>query len=270
MVKNQKKEIVYKNRITNLLLHLLEEAGIDTRNATDFEEKFRKRLKFQKRTDWKRFRACVDLLEDTEYAIRSVCEYQLGDMSNDNDDMGEMYLRLYGILNAVYLQMNAYEEIAKLVNYPERDKISSQFETLDIYKLRGMAGAHTIDYRYDKKTQSQRPGIHKTTSFRLIQMYINKSGNRIIVLDENDLSFEFNILEILIEYVNNSTDLLIKLVKHSVKTLVFNKDHKNEILRSLKELLTNLVDYSKINCNQNYLDKENRRLTKLIQKQIRN
>jgi len=62
---NSNENTVYKDQITHFLLLLLEIAGSD-----DFEEAYRKRLKFQKQTDWKKFRASVDLLDDTEYAIK--------------------------------------------------------------------------------------------------------------------------------------------------------------------------------------------------------
>jgi hypothetical protein len=255
MAKKQKKEKVYKFQITHLLLLLLEIAGHDSKYAEDFEEAYRKRLKFQKQTDWKRFRACVDLLDDTENAIISVFQYQLGDLSNNNKDFGETNLRLYGILNAVYLQMSAFIEIAKLLNFPEIQKINNTFKNLDVYKLRGIAGAHTVDYIYDKQTILDQKGINKTTSFRIIQMHLEKTGKNINVLDENNITFEFNLLNILSEYEKIATDLLVKLINHSVKTLVFDKQDKTEINKRLKELLSNLYDYSKIDENRKYWDK---------------
>lgn len=254
MAKKQSKEVTYKSQITHLLLNLLEIAGHDTQYAADFEEAYRKRLKFQKQTDWRRFRASVDLLDDTESAIQSVFRYQLGDLSNNNEDYGEMNLRLYGILNAVYLQMGAYKVLANLLNYPDRDNVSSSFEQLDIYKLRGIAGAHTVDYTYDEQTLANQKGINKKTSFRVVQMHLENTGRNITVLDENNITYEFNLLKILAEYEKLATDLLVRLINHSVKTLVNTKEDKAFFRDRLKELIPNLMDYSKLDQNKKYWD----------------
>ncbi len=254
MAEKRIKEVTYKSQITHLLLNLLEIAGRDTQYAENFEEAYRKRLQFQKQTDWKRFRASVDLLDDTESAIQSVFRYQLGDLSNNNKDCGEMNLRLYGILNAVYLQMSAYKVIANLLNYPERDNITSFFEQLDIYKLRGIAGAHTVDYTYDKQTLVNQKGIHKKTSFRVVQMHLENTGRKITVLDENNITYEFNLLKILAEYEKLATDLLVRLITHSINSLVNTKEDKAFFRDRLKELLPNLMDYSKLDQNKKYWD----------------
>lgn len=260
------KEIVYKEQVTKLLLLLLEIAGHDTTYSDSFEEDYRKRLKFQKQTDWKRFRASIDLLDDTEYALMSFFKYQLGDLKNKNSDLGEVYLRLYGILNAVYLQMNAFKELSKLLNYPKRDIVSKDFEKLDIYKLRGIAGSHTVDYLYDKETFTQQKNIHRTTSFRIVQMHLEKTGSKIVTIDENNLTFEFNLLICLYEYERIATELLINLINHSIKTLVYDKDTKIEMRRRLEELLLNLMDYTTLDENKKYNELETEKWHKMIER----
>lgn len=243
-----KQETTHKEQLTYLLLLPLQIAGAEAEREKDFEEAFRKRLKFQKQNDWKRYRASVDLLDDTEYAIISGFEYQLGDINNQNRDIGEIFLRLYGILNAVYLQMSAFKEIANLLNYNSGEKISENFERLDIYRLRNIAAAHTVDFRYDKEFQSKY-GIKKSTSFRIIQSCLEKTGSYILAQDENDIRLEFNLLKALTEYEKRATELLVELIHHTIKTLVHKKEDKNEVRRRLDELLPYLPDYGKMNKN---------------------
>ena len=245
-------EIVYKEQLTHLLLILLDIAGHDVKNSTNFEEAYRKRLRFQKQTDWKRYRASVDLIEDTEQAILSAFRYQLGDLNNKNDDYGETYLRLYGILNAVYLQMNAFKEIANLLNYPERKEVMPKFEALKIYKLRNIAGAHTTDYKYSKQEFLELNGIRKTTSFRIIQMTLDKTGKNIQALDENNVLLSFNLLSLLTEYESLATKLLVKLVIHIKETLMLIKEDKAWMQEQLDEILPNLINYSKLDMNKNF------------------
>lgn len=242
------KEIVYKEQITYLLLLILQIAADDVKGAKDFEGAFKKRLRFQKQTDWKRFRASVDLLDDTEYAIMSAFRYQLGDMRIDNRDTGELFLRLYGVLNAVYLQINAFRVLANLVNLYDSKQEDTNLKKLGIYRLRNIVAAHTIDYQYDDGFHKKH-GINGTTSFRIVQSRLEKTGSNIEALDENGISLEFNLLNLLTEYEAAAKTLLLKLTHHSINTLVLRKEDKAELRRRLNEMLPYLIDYSKINMN---------------------
>ncbi|HEA28573.1 MAG TPA: hypothetical protein ENH91_01025 [Leeuwenhoekiella sp.] len=265
MKENEK--AVQKEQITDFLLLILRISESEVKNSTDFNEAFRKRLKFQKKTDYKRFRASIDLLDDTEYGIISAFTYQLGDLKNKNDDIGELNLRLYGILNAVYLQMNAFEEIATLLNYSSRKEIQEIFTQLDIYKLRGIAGSHTVDYKYDKKTLLDNPLIHKTTSFRIVQTYLEKTGKKIAFVDENDFWAEYNLINVLWEYEKIATDLLINIIRFAIKKLIPKKQGRKEIEDRLNELIPKLIDYKKLDKNQNYGQKEYTTLVKKLSAQ---
>lgn len=264
MSKKSDNEVIYKEQITHLLNLLLVIASAEVEGSKDFEEAYRKRLKFKKKSDWKKFKASIDLLDDTEYAIMSAFKYQLGDLSLDNRDTGETYLRLYGILNAVYLQMNAFVHIATLLHYPNPKRIDEMFKQLEIYKLRGIAGSHTVDYKHDNQTLQSKPQIAKTASFRIVQHYLEKTGSNITAVDENNITFEYNLLHILTEYEKIATDLLVKLILHSTKTLVNKKSDKTEIKKRLDEMLPNLIDYSIINENNVYKRNQMEKLKKML------
>ncbi len=263
---NKNTEIIYKEQLTDFLLLILRIAENEIRYSNDFEKEFQKRLKFQKKTDWKRFRASVDLLDDTEYAIISAFMYQLGDLENKNNDFGETNIRLYGILNAVYLQMSAFEEIAVLLHYSSRKEIRQIFNDLDIYKLRGIAGAHTVDYEYSKTERKENSEINKTTSFRIVQMQLEKTGKKITVIDENDIWSEFNLIKILSEYEKIATELLIKLIRFSIKRLIKTNEEKIEIENNLNELVPKLIDYKTLDKNKDYWKRHYKKFEKDIDK----
>jgi hypothetical protein len=247
----------YRNNISNLLLTHLEIAGWEAEKIkkSDFEENYMKLLKFQSRTDWKKFRANVDLFEDTEYAIISAFRFQLGDMTLKNRDYGELNIRLYGILNAVYLQIRALIELSKLLNYPNPKEIEKSLKSLDVYKLRGIAGSHTVNFELDDETKANNPGINKITTFRIAQACLNKTGDKIMAINENGITMNFNLLEVLSEYVKYSTDLLVNLIRHSIESLLRKKKDKLQMNDRLEKLLMNLVEYSDINENRMYKDK---------------
>lgn len=259
-------EFIHKEQITDFLLLLLRISSNEIREVPNFNKAFQKRLKFQKETDWKRFRACIDLLDDTEYAIISAFTYQLGDIQNENNDIGEINIRLYGILNAVYLQMNAFEEIAVLLNYAKRKDMKEIFTSLDIYKLRGIAGAHTVRYEYDKISLENNPGIYKNTSFRIVQMHLEKTGSKITVVDENNIWFEYNLIKLLSEYDRITTDLLIKIIRFAIKELILKKEERNEIEERLDESISKLIDYKTLDKNKEYFERECKKWEKKFKK----
>jgi hypothetical protein len=248
-MKKHKTEIVYREQIISILLAILEIAGHDVKNDSNFENEYKKWLKFQKQTDWKKYRASVDLLVDTEYAIISAFEFQLGYLKSKHRDIGEMYLRLYGILNAVYLQIGAFESIANLLNYPKRIEIKDAFKEITIFKLRNIAGAHTVDYMYPEKDFNESTVNGKRTSFRIIQIHLEKTGSNIVALDENNLIFKFNLLELLSEYHKYSTEVLIDLINHMATAIVKRREDKTSVTERLNELLSHLIDYTEINKN---------------------
>ncbi len=258
------KEIVYKHQIITMFLWFLEIAGIECQGSTNFEQEYMKRLKFQKVTDWKRFRACVDLLDDTEYALFSAFKYQLGDVRNNNNDIGEKYIRLYGILNAVFLQIGAFREISSLLHFQSKKEIENEFYKLDIYKLRGMAGSHTVDYYHDEETLNANKLINKKTSFRIVQVFLKKDGRSINVIDENNVSFKFNLLDILLEYNQIATRLLASMIRHSIENLITKKEQKIEGKRRLEAYLSNLIDYSTIDENKAYREEQMRHIDKTL------
>lgn len=262
----QNVDTYYRNDICNLLLWHLQRAGRDAEKdkSAPFEDAYRKKLKLQTVTSWKKLRACIDLFEDTEYAIISAFMYQLGDKTIKNQDFGEKNLRLYGILNAVYLQISAINGLANLFHYPNPKSIEKEFRELSIYSLRGIAGSHTINYELNSEFLNENNGINKITSFRIVQVHLNKTGDRIVAIDENNIQIEFNLLEELHKYKEFSTSYLIKIINHSIESLVTKKSDRIEMINKLSELTSNQIDYHEINENKKYIEKIKKRYKKYL------
>ena len=84
-----------------ILLGFLRYSNI--KNYQTEEEQIRqltKKLKFQNPYDYDLFRACIDQMEDAQYAI---IDFMKNGLYVKEKNHGEMYLRLYGVLNACYL-----------------------------------------------------------------------------------------------------------------------------------------------------------------------
>ena len=71
------------------------------------------------------------------------------------------YLRLYGLLNAVYIQQNAMLRLFKLMNLRDLKSATNLVKGLQIRRLRHKLGAHSLDFREDKLGNSGGKNINK-------------------------------------------------------------------------------------------------------------
>jgi hypothetical protein len=134
------------------IVHLCESLIRDLSNRsaqkqTDkpFKEHIKKTLKFQNENDWLALCSLLDVLSDTELARENFMKFGLPGPTKIRD-YGEQYLRLYGILNAVYLQKSAVDEFIILSKLPNKSKIMLEVNHLDIFSLRNILAAHTVNF----------------------------------------------------------------------------------------------------------------------------
>lgn len=87
----------------------------------------------------------MDIVDDASSAIHHVQTYGLSGPTKYND-MGEKYLRLYGLLSATYIQQQAILTIYKLMQVPNPKNATLRFAGLQIRDLRHKLSAHSTDY----------------------------------------------------------------------------------------------------------------------------
>lgn len=110
-----------------------------------FLEEMAKKLRFESKDGWIALCSVMDVISDTEMAKENFSKFSLSGPTKITD-YGEQYLRLYGILNAVYLQKNAILSFVELVKLKDKKSIITQVQKLEIIKLRHLLAAHTVDY----------------------------------------------------------------------------------------------------------------------------
>lgn len=113
-------------------------------------KKITEKLRLNKTEDWSFICTSLDVIGDTASAINNFLEYGLEGHS-DGDDAGEKYLRLYGVLNAAYLQQFALLDLHRKCNVPDPKKILEKIKTLEVFELRNKLGAHSVDYLNNNK-----------------------------------------------------------------------------------------------------------------------
>ena len=160
--------------------------------------KIKKKLKFQHECDILRFRNCIDLIEDTESAITYFSTFGLERFNKRIvKNFGEMYIKLYGILNAIYLQLNAIIEIYEICKIPNKKDIVSKFRNHRVFELRNIMGAHTSNF--EDKSDYMPPNFSHN-SFRITQMQLNAKGNNLHAVDSFGNIKEFDLYELVMSY----------------------------------------------------------------------
>jgi len=193
-----------------------------------FLETAKKYLKFSKTKDWSTLCSLLDLLGDTEFAKNNFDKYGISGPTKFNDP-GEKYLRLYGILNTIYLQKTAIMEFLVLANHPDKTMFTKELDGLKLLELRHIVGAHTIDYldNGDKNPhQIQRTSLDQKS---------------IRTLDSNNKFKVYNLNDLLVEYNKTASRILFLATEKFIMTVFKNGGKKKEIylkkISYIKEVL---------------------------------
>jgi hypothetical protein len=116
------------------------------KETDDFLSHVQQCLKLNKKEDWNYILASEDILEDSNEAISNFLRFGISGPTKYND-LGEKYLRLYGMLNATYLQQQAICNLYKFFQCPNFPKKKEQIDTLQIVSIRHKLGAHSANYK---------------------------------------------------------------------------------------------------------------------------
>jgi len=255
-----------KEKCAMLLLSCLNWGYSNVRASNEeIETKIKKKLKFQHECDILRFRSCIDLIEDTENAIIYFSEYGLAKYSpKTGKDLGEMYLKLYGILNAIYLQINTIIEIYEICKIPDKKNIIEHFRSHGIFELRNIMGAHTSNF--EDKSNYMPPNFNRN-SFRITQMQLNAKGHNLHAVDSFKNVKEFNLYELVMSYNTLSEKILYDGCNEYMDRIFRNSlSKKKELLIHYELTKFKNYDYKKLYQNDKlfnkYLKKTRRELDK--------
>lgn len=163
----------------------------------DYREKLSVKFGLDKIYDHYVIESCQHLLEDTELAITNYERFGLdGPTKYDNTD--EKYLRLYGLLNAVYLQMSVPKQLAEIFKLNIKKDLIIRLKSLKIFETRNKLAAHTIDY-------------NKTAYYRVAQITVEGKGERILIVGKDSseyISLPENIKEYRATFYNELSNII--------------------------------------------------------------
>lgn len=214
-----------KEKTTYLLLSCLG-WGSNVKWGDDIEKRIQKKMKLENDFDPLRIRSCLDLIQDTESAIVSFSKFGLQKFSTKYFGDGEMYLKLYGILNAVYLQLYAIIELYEVLKLKYKKQVSNELRGLDIFEIRNIVGSHTINYKVDKETLSNKTNKN---FFRITQINITPKCENLNAVDGFGNIKEYNLYQSIIEYNRVSERILYDGTLSYMKSIIKSERKISEI-----------------------------------------
>ena len=161
---------------------------------------------FQDRSMFFQLSSSMDVIEDTELAIQAFSDK----VFEEDNRKGELYLAIYGLLQAIYVQQDAIMSLSESLGIAE--KINSYERLIEIRNVRNDAVGHPTKRGFGKK------GNKKKVSYNFItQLSLTKHGFDL-------LSFS-NEGEYKSEYIN-TTELIADQHKYIMEIL---KRMKNKL-----------------------------------------
>jgi len=185
------------------------------KDNNDYKQVLNKNLKFENDDGHLRLRACIDLIEDSQTAIS---EFNKNGLATKSENLPEMYLRLYGVLNAVYLQKQSIIELIELFKIPNKRKIIAEFQVLKIIELRNKIGAHTLNYKEEIQSKTSR-----IEYYRLTQSTISKWGNGLVLVSNYDKIYNYDLKTLINEFTGYVEFYLDSISGKALKSLFPNE-----------------------------------------------
>lgn len=220
---NSKVEIVekYSNTFRDLINAKIWYSKADVRNI----------LCLKKDNDW--FFLCVsmDIVGDACEAINNFLKFGLNGPTKYND-VGEKYLRLYGVLSATYIQQEALLKLYQLIDVPPSPKKEGKWllGKLKIRILRHKLCSHSTNY-LDNNTNTIQAYVPIRCDLDNFNCTYSKNGRGKHTSVDLKGAVE--------EHLTLMVEMLDKIVEKAIKTL-FKGQESNKICVKFSERLNNL------------------------------
>lgn len=199
--------ISYNSAIRKIINSQVERTGSDNSKEPVLNQ-IQRRLKLSKIEDWAFICTALDTIRDTSYAMQNFVEFKI-DGPTKYDNIGEKYLRLYGFLNAVYIQRNAIISISNIFHSGSKNEIKKNFDLLEITSIRHKLASHNAVYLNEDGTKDTfiYSGISLKSSEVEYISYINFNSKNV------------DLIIVLNQYITIALDVLDQLYEKLIDTL---------------------------------------------------
>lgn len=184
-------------------------------------------LRLNDDSDWDFICVAMDVVGDASLAIENFLRFSLNGPTR-YDDIGERYLRLYGMLSAVYVQQEAVRKLYALMNCQNPKNVKAEFDRLEIRTLRHQLASHSVDYieSGEKKPQAFVPVRMDLEGFSCTVTENRGDRSRTIELDKA-----------IIQHCMLVVSVLDRIYEKSIGTIFRGQDKKiEEFNKKLEDL----------------------------------
>lgn len=191
------------------------------------DKSVRELLRLNKEDDWNFICTAMDIIGDACAAVSNFLQFGLDGPTKYND-VGEKYLRLYGVLSATYIQQEAILKLYKLTQVPKPKDARDKIQSLRIREVRHKLGAHSTEYSSGR--------TDKIESY--VPVRVSLSGFNCEYFNNETLASErVDLRECLNEHFEMLIALIDKVYEKTVKTLYKAEKKKlEEYMEKLKDL----------------------------------
>ncbi len=219
----------------NHLIEILKEYSslyrglVTEKNFSNHEKDTKELLKLNKDNDWDFICSAMDSIDCTCLAIDEFYKFGLYGPTKYHNK-GEQYLRLFGILNSIYIQKDGVLNLYNYSRVTDYKQAVDKINNIEIILIRNKLASHNNNYITDKssKNNMDRDSYYISELHEYSCQYISfKEFKNTGVID-------VNLHNKIDEYLNNVIYLMDKICEKSIKTIY--KNNKKNIEEYNKKL----------------------------------
>lgn len=209
----------YEVFIRDMANQVVQRVDFDKLDKTgqSFLSKMDKIFKFGDERGWKFLTSSLDVLGDSQFAITNFSYNKIENKRQFNT--GERYLRIYGVLGAIYIQQQSIIKLFDLSRLDGINTLKDEFSKMKITFLRHCISAHPINF----------DDTGNKVSYKIDRNSIKDDGN-LSIRNENNNSEIYNIFTCLDEYTRKTESTLEDIARKIILNL-----HKSST-EKIKEL----------------------------------
>ncbi|MCT4138476.1 hypothetical protein HZP64_14545 [Elizabethkingia anophelis] len=185
---------------------------------TTFRDDVKKFYGFEKSFGWNIILNSYYVLNDTELAKASFSKFGLQGPSR-HIDIGERYLRLYGLLNSIYQQKIAVDNLMEVFKFADSKKNSKKLSDCSLIFLRNKIASHPSNYMNTKEDSEHKFDVYEISR---PDLQFDK-----ITLLRNQNHFEFYNLKEAINEFDNIVIEVLQLITGKIIKKIFNNQGKH-------------------------------------------
>lgn len=188
--------------IVNSSVHRINWDKIESQQKL-FVDKMKELFKFENSESWSFLTSSLDTLGDSHFAIVSFLNSNIENGKHFN--IGERYLRLYGVLSSVYIHFRSISTLADLIK-TRTIELEQEFKSLDISFLRNAISAHPVNFELNGDK----------TNFKIARYSLNDFGSLDVISKKNKFK-TYDLYKSLNTYIEFSERTLENIIKKMIQ-----------------------------------------------------